>query len=500
MSLYGTRVSTRAERVAAVGAGVAAVVGAGYRWHDLSRWGFWNDEAWVAISTRVEGFSQFLLSMATTPIAWGALLRPLALLPHPELSLRLLPFACSVLTLGLAWRLGSRLAGHALGGLVAVTLVALDPASIQWAKQLKQYSAEAALILATLLAADVVMRDGHGLRWLGLLLAGGATASNAQLLAAPPILATVFLMAAVRGDGLAARRVALLTLGVGLFDVGWYALVLRPGMPASLHAYYAEGYLPTGSLAVMATAARAAFDRLLVPGLGAYGVWIAGAAVVGLAMASRTRAIALAVALLVLEIVVLSALQVVPLGIVRTSLFLITALLVLTGAAAARAAIALWTRPLLRPVAVAGLVALAVVVARDRPWTAMASVERPEDVGPLIQELEAARTPDDRVLLYARTAFVWGYYQAKTPVLDPNDAVTVGFVPRLDDPAVIVIDGANYPQAIDRAVAGAPRIWFVGSRFAGTDETRIGYAVAAKAFIDQTERRERALLLRATPR
>ncbi|HEV7734867.1 MAG TPA: glycosyltransferase family 39 protein [Candidatus Binatia bacterium] len=484
----------------AAGAGVVALVGVGYRWHDLSRWGFWNDEAWVAISTRVEGLSQFLLSMATTPVLWGALLRPLALLPHAELSLRLLPFAWSVLTLWLAWRLGTRLAGHALGGLFAVALVALDPASIQWAKQLKQYSAEAALILATLLAADASIRDRRGLRWLGLLLAVGATVSNAQILAAPPVLAIVLIATLVRRDGLPARRVALLTLVVGLFDVAWYALVLRPGMPASLHDYYAEGYLPTGSVAVTAAAARAAFDRLLVPGLGAYGVWVAAAAVVGLVGDPRTRSVALVVGLLVLEIVALSALQVVPLGIVRTSLFLITALLVLTGAAAARATMALWTRPLLRPVAVVGLVALGIVVGRDRPWAAMASVERPEDVGPLIQELEAARMPDDRVLLYARTAFVWGYYQAKIPVLDRNELVTVGFVPRLDDPAVIVIDGANFPAGIDRAVAGAPRVWFVGSRFAGTDETRIGYAIAAKTYIDHTERRERALLLRARPR
>ena len=92
---------------------VVGLVGVVLRIATVGRPGFWNDEAWVALSTRVSGVAQFLLSLSVTPVLWAALLRPLALLPlPPEISLRLLPFAFGVATLWLAWRLGWRLVDH----------------------------------------------------------------------------------------------------------------------------------------------------------------------------------------------------------------------------------------------------------------------------------------------------------------------------------------------------------------------------------------------------
>jgi predicted membrane-bound mannosyltransferase len=143
---------------------VVALAGVVYRLHQFGRFGFWNDEAWVAISTRVSDPSQFLLALSSSPLAWTLALRPLALLPDPETSLRLLPLAFGLATMWLAWRLGCRLAGDPLGGLCALALVAFDPVSIQYAKQLKQYSAEAFVTLATLLVACDVDHDGRGRR------------------------------------------------------------------------------------------------------------------------------------------------------------------------------------------------------------------------------------------------------------------------------------------------------------------------------------------------
>ena len=59
-------------------AGSVALAALVYRLQDVGRYGFWNDEAWVALSTRVAGFAQFWLSLSTTPILWAATLRPLA--------------------------------------------------------------------------------------------------------------------------------------------------------------------------------------------------------------------------------------------------------------------------------------------------------------------------------------------------------------------------------------------------------------------------------------
>jgi hypothetical protein len=110
---------------------VVGARGVALRVWEVGRPGFWTDEAWVAISTRVSGAVHFLVSLSVTPILWAALLRPLACLPlAPEISLRLLPLGFGLATLWLAWWLGGRLAGHPLGGLLGLALVAVDPVSV----------------------------------------------------------------------------------------------------------------------------------------------------------------------------------------------------------------------------------------------------------------------------------------------------------------------------------------------------------------------------------
>ena len=81
-----------------------------------------------------------------------------------------------------------------------------------------------------------------------------------------------------------------------------------------------------------------------------------------------------------------------------------------------------------------------------------------------MRELEIERRPGDRVLLYERSAFVWGYYRAKPPVLLPAPALANGFVVALDDPSVIVVRGDDVEEPVARALAGGGRVWFVGSR------------------------------------
>src|SRR5262249_39197258 len=141
---------------------VVGLVGVALRVFSLGRPGFWADEAWVAISTRVSGVEQFLVSLSHGPFRWVALLRPPALLPlPPEVALRLLPLGFGIATLWLAWRLGGRLAGNLLGALLGLAVVAVDPVSVVWAQQLKPYTAEAALAVLAFLAADAVVRYGR---------------------------------------------------------------------------------------------------------------------------------------------------------------------------------------------------------------------------------------------------------------------------------------------------------------------------------------------------
>src|SRR4029077_10262933 len=101
------------------------------------------------------------------------------------------PVGFGFATLCRAWHLGGRLADHPLGGLLALAVVAVDPVSVLWSQQLKPYTAEAAMALLALLAADRVARRARGadVVRLALVLTIGTALSNVQLLVAPPILA-----------------------------------------------------------------------------------------------------------------------------------------------------------------------------------------------------------------------------------------------------------------------------------------------------------------------
>jgi hypothetical protein len=162
---------------------------------ELGAFGFSNDEAWVALSTRVEGWRQFWLALAMTPIGWAALVKGASLVHVSEASLRAVPFAFGCLTLWAAHRAGCRFAGHPLGGVLALAVVAFAPLSVAYAKVLKQYTAEACLCILTLDRAAAFAASG-GRRDLGLLagvLALGLCFSNAQLFVAPPVLASLVL-------------------------------------------------------------------------------------------------------------------------------------------------------------------------------------------------------------------------------------------------------------------------------------------------------------------
>lgn len=488
------------ERLAVVAAMAAAVVGLAYRLHEFGRYGFWNDEAWVALSTRIHDPGQLRLAVACSPALWTVLLRPLALLPHPEVALRLLPLACSLATLGLAWHLGRRLGGHALGGALAVLLVALDPTSIRYAKELKQYSAEALLLLTTLALAVDAVGDGRRVGPLAALLVVGLGVSNAQLFVSPAVLGGVLLGAIVGRDRRLAWRIVTTGAIVGAASVAFYVVVVGPWRSESLQAFWTGDYLPAHDVRATATRAWAGLQAVLAPGLGPQAGWIALLAMGVMLVVPAGRMVATVLVLLVVELVVLARLALVPFGVPRLALFWTTAVLVVVGAALARLVVAVGWRWRLWPVAALVLAAGLASILRGRPWMQMASVASPEDVGPLIRRMERHRRADDVILVYERTLYTYAYYAARTPVLVPFPPSSVGFMPLFDDPALGVVTPETVRGALDRAPPGARRVWFVGSRFRSGDASAIRGVLASRGTIERERRRPGGLLLRATLR
>jgi hypothetical protein len=361
----------------------AALVGAAFRLAGFGRHGFWNDEAWVAIASRVEGVQQFLLALGVTPITWGAMLLPLAGAPAPpEVALRLLPLGFGLATLWLAWRLGARLAGHALGGLGALVLVAFDPTGIAWSQQLKHYTAEAALALWAFLAADAVVRRGRNADFavLALVLTLGVTVSIAQLLLAPPLVAALLGESLMRPDRALLGRIALAGSAVALWDLAWFTLVIHPWVTPALREFWRGHYAPLDSASALGAFVCRSGARLLAPALGSDGVLLALGALAVLLTTHRARWAAVAMVLLVVELAAISGAGMFPLDVPRTALFATTLLLVATGAAAALLVAWSWTRPSLRPLAVTVAVAFVLVVARGH-WPPLSERVPPRTSG-----------------------------------------------------------------------------------------------------------------------
>ena len=149
------------------------------------------------------------LAIAMTPVAWAASVKlASATLGGSELALRTVPFTFGCLTLWVAYRAGRRFAGHELGGVLALAVVAFEPLAIGYAKVLKQYTAEAffALLAIDRAAAFAERRTRRDLVVLALVLVVGVGFANTQLFLAPPILAALLLDAS--GGATAVRFVA----------------------------------------------------------------------------------------------------------------------------------------------------------------------------------------------------------------------------------------------------------------------------------------------------
>jgi len=458
-----------------------ALAGLLLRVQDLGRYAFWNDEAWVALCTRVEGLDQFWLSMGTTPLLWAMSLKLLSLLlPAAEFSLRLLPFVSSCLTMWAAYRLGRHLGGSDLAGALALAVIAFDPLSIEHAKVLKQYSAEGLLGILTFHHASIFDRRGRpgDLVRLWLTICVGVGLANSQLFVAPAVLAPLLAGAVLTRHWIHAKSIAGACAAVALWSLLYFELIMAPHLTAALQGYWHGAYVPgVGGDAVTFV------GRSLVSMLGI--AWSVPAMTVAFSclaacsiLVRRQRTAGLGLLVLVAELAGLSSMGLVPFDAPRVMLFLLTIASVQAAAALGSAAGWLWSRRWLWPLVPIGLGLLAYDIAVHREWTTLGRPRQVEGLGPLVTALEKRRGPNDGVLLYYRSTFVHAYYQRDTPVLVPDQGTTVGYRPRIDDPNIVVVTGESAREAAAEVFAGRQRMWFLGSRMAPIEQERIAGGIA----------------------
>jgi hypothetical protein len=390
---------------------------------------FWLDEGWVADSVRAP-FHQLRLLTSSTPIGWTALLRLVPDVGPPE-RLRLLPVAFAVAAVVPAYLLGRRLGrvqavAAGLAAAVAPSAIAND--------DLKQYTAD---VFVTLL-----------LLWLGARVEAGwneparrgpqrlLVLCGACVAAVLVSHATVFVSAAVFG-ALALRclaerawgrlrQVVGLGLAVGAVEAAVFGVFLSVGDNAAMRRYWAYAFVPVseGPGRAVSFVARHLADTL---GRAGFGPWALAAVLVlgGLAALWRGRlpATALAVPVLLAELVVAGAAHRYPFLDERTSLF-VTVLLTVCGGLGVGALVA-WSfrRPATVPVglAAAGLAAALLVPASRQ------AVRTPMPGSTLRQQVAfvlAHRQPGDVVVVGRNASFAFAYYWPDRPTFSPTQADT----------------------------------------------------------------------------
>lgn len=457
---------------------LAALVAATFVVHNvgyvLSR-PFWNDEAWVAVTTRYP-LRDLPATTSSTPIGWSYLLRLVVFGGQQRLRLLPLFFAAACVPAGyflvraLPWpdlrfrRLAATLAG--------VSVLAAPALAVR--NDLKQYTADALVALVVLVATAWAERacTRYRLAVLTGVVIGGMFFSDAAAFTGAASFAGLVAALLLRRAWRPAAESALagVAAAVGLLIV--YEVFYARSVVSGLTAYWRAYYLPVGSglgaswhyLYIHTQALRGPI------GLGPW--WIAIpfvlAGVVTLVRLDQV-ALGLAIPALAIEMMILSAAKKFPLLDERTSTFLMVIAVVVAAIGVLGMSRVLWSRT-----AVGGAGACALVVALFVVHSSGDFRTRsipPEDVRSPAAYVAAHLGPADVVLVNLNSNWGFAYYWTKDrPARRSDPVVLQGYVADypLQDRIVVASnrDLAGVSAALNAALVMArsspgARIWLV---------------------------------------
>lgn len=437
---------------------------------------FWNDEAWVALTTRFP-LSQLPATTSSTPIGWSALLR-LVTVAGTETP-RLLPLAFAGATVvtaywfarGIGWR---REGTAVLAGLAAGLGALLVPGMLV-RDDLKQYTADAFVALLTLALTSRLEREWSRRRLAALSVSvwGGMLVSDAGALVGVAAFGALCLVQLSRGAwrrlteaGVAGVCTAVLMLGVyEAFDA--HAVTSLDASPYWHHYFLPVTRGVSAWITFVISHARAVHAYF---GLGP--VWLAALLILaGLVTIARLGrpATAIVVAALGPEMLALSAVKKYPFLDLRTSTFLFAVTVVVAAIGLTGVCSLLWPR--LRGAAAAGLAAVAVVAfaVGAQPYVRSHTIPN-EDVRDQALYVAAHAAPVDVILVNLNSNWGFAYYwPIGHPARRPDAAVRQGYEAYFPgQPRIIVARNRNLAgvraalsQALARARRGSCRIWLV---------------------------------------
>jgi hypothetical protein len=442
---------------------------------------FWNDEAWVALTTRFP-LSQLPVMTSSTPIGLSGLLR-LVSFGHGQ-SGRLLPLAFAGTAVIAGYWLARRLNWKhrdlaVVAGVLAGCAVLLVPAMLV-RDDLKQYTGDAFLALLVLAIAARLERQWSrgGLVLLSATVVAGLLVSHTVAVAGAAAFSGIFFVLATRRAWarLAEATVAAAAtaiIGLGIYEA-FVARALVPGLTAYWHSYF----LPTGD----GVGAAAQFVINQFSGIHRYfglgPAWLAVPLVLaGLVTIARLGRPATAIAVMALwpEMLAMSALQRYPFLDLRTSTFLITvtAVVAAIGVAGICAVLRTWLPGRFAAIAVVVVVpamALAAFGLNARPYVRSHLIPN-EDIRQQAQYVAAHAGPADPIVVSSNSNWGFGYYWPPgQPGHRPDAANLQGYQAYFPGQPRIVAARNRNVTAIEAAMSAAlgrvqpgtcARIWLV---------------------------------------
>lgn len=484
----------------ALRAGLARLAG----WNPES---LWADDLVYGAIVRSEAVWDMLaapIHMAPGPfVIWRALH---ALLPDPEWSLQLLPFACGIAAIPVMALVVWRLTADESLAAMAAALTALNPLLAHYTVFVHQYPFDFLVTALFLLAAATLCTGDTGVdpRRFGRLACFGGLAiffSVTSVFVSFPIV-NLGAFHAARDRSADRRRMVRILATAAAYNAAVLAgyLLLRGRSNAIVRGNFAAGFMPLDSVGSAWGFLAANGRRMLELGLPSWSgaqIWdpatvswplpFLGLGLAWLLARRSTRFCGLVVGCFYAAFVAASALGVYPLGTGRADIFAFPATIALFAVGVHLCTTPLPRAKLFRLAAAAAVVAIAVAnPLRADYWDV-------DDVH-LVAALEPALRPDDGLILSPTGAFLVAFYGRWPVTIGATDRHSHGTMATIGrERTLYLFRGPSQAADVTRFLAAArpDRSWYVAFR-TGDTESRIVETIEAQGYrvraVRETER------------
>jgi hypothetical protein len=461
---------------------------------------FWNDEAWVAVTTRFP-LSQLPETTSSTPIGWSFLVRVFTF--GASESARVVPLAFAGLAVAAAYWLARGLgwparADQVAAGILGGLAVLLVPAMLL-RDDLKQYTADAFIALLILVLTSRLERtwSRRGLAALSVAVWGGMLFSDVAAFTGVAAIGALFVVQVVRRAWGRLTEVVVAGAATAVLMLAVYeAFDARAADALGASTYWDGYYVPLGHGVHASWAFITKMLGLLHADFGLGPAWLAlPLVIIGLVTMFRLGRPATALAAIVLlpEMIVLSALKVYPFGDLRTSTWLIavTVAVAAIGVAGISAVARQWLRGGILAWAAALMVAAAAVAGFSvaaAPYVRGHPIPN-EDVRDQADYVAKHAAADDVILVNLNSnwgfAYYWPYGQ---PARRLTTVVRQGYVAYFPgQPRIVVAPNRNLAgvatalrEALSRVRPGScERIWLIRSHVIPSEAAAWKAALAA---------------------